>query len=225
MTQQRMRHVGFALTVMVIVASVAVLNVGVVPAAAECRKSNGGGGGGGGSPSPTTSGSPSASAGESPSSEAARNLPIAAQTTGSPSPSGSSTRGGGLPVNPTSLLGDDEETATPTSSGRPPGGTSGQRCPTKVTIDYERSGATSAAADFFGAVRSPNGKCKKGRDVVLKKDRRKGKDPIVGSTVSKRKGKWRIREPRARGRYYAKAKPRKLSGILCEAGRSKTIRV
>ena len=95
-----------------------------------------------------------------------------------------------------------------------------------MTINYERSDATSQATDFFGALKSPNSQCERGRQVSLKKVK-KGRDRTVGSTISKRSGKWRIREARARGRYYAKTAKRTLSGpgVVCQAGRSKTIRV
>ena len=76
--------------------------------------------------------------------------------------------------------------------------------------------------NFKGKVKSDNSDCEAGRKVALKR-KKKGKDPTVGNTVSKRSGSWTIKEPNARGRYYAKAAKRTVGSVTCLVGKSKTI--
>ncbi len=197
MTERRMSLIGFGLTIAVIVGAVALLNVGVVPADTAAAAECKGGGGDGESPSST------------------------------PSPSSSPTEeDDGLPITiPPPGEEDTSTSAQPTGSPSEPDRPEQQRCPTKVTIDSKRAGATRAATEFFGRLKSPENMCERGRRVLLKKDRKTGKDRTVGETLSKRSGKWTIRERRAKGRYYALAPKERRPRVICLKGRSKTIKV
>lgn len=199
MTRSISRLVGLALTFFVIAASVAILNVTPAETAqAACEESSGGGGGGGGG-------------GQTPS--------------GSSSPSPTDDDDGGLPLTPPPLPGgEDEESSTPSGSpSRPPGeDDEPQRCATTVTIAADRSRASSTTVNFHGALRSKNSVCESGRKIALKR-KKTGPDRTVGNTISNRRGKWTVKEPNARGRYYAVAARRKVGSVNCLAGRSKTI--
>jgi hypothetical protein len=185
-------------------AAVILLNTGTIPssaAAAEC----GGGGGGGGTPS------------------------------GTPTASPSSTGGGG--VNPTSILtnlpgGGGSSSAppsgTPTSSPTSGGGGSVD-CSSKITIKFDPAGPQEGSkASFFGKVTSDSSTCIKGRNVVVKKDARR--DKTVGTTVTNRKGVWRVPVRKAEGKYYAKTPARRIvekdgTEVNCGAAKSKSIKV
>jgi hypothetical protein len=221
------------LTVAVIVAAIGILNVGVSPAAAECT-ATGGGGGGGGSPTPTGSAQPTGSG--SPSSSGAQSapvdqLPLPAQSS-SASPSGSaspsSTDGGGPLPNLSTILPGGDDSASPTGSGASgsptSGGGGGQDCPTKLTISYTRASTrTTDPRDHFGGkVKSPNAKCIRGRDVILKKVKG-GKAKTVGRTVSTKNGSWKIQGVTPKGRFYAQSPARNVGAIACRKGKSKTI--
>ena len=140
---------------------------------------------------------------------------------GSATPSPSESDDDPLPI-PT-LPGEEEDSpsATPSSS-QPPGGSGSRRCPTNLTISYERSRASSSTVAIKGKVRSPESDCEGARDVTLKK-KKSGPDRTVGSTVSRANGAWSIRERNARGRYYAVVAKRKVGSTTCLAGTSRTI--
>ena len=198
MNQSITRYLGFGLTVAVVSASIAILNVTpAVTAAAECESTTGGGGGGGGG------GSPSPSDG-----------------TASPSESDD----GGLPITLPPIGGEDSPSPSGTPSEPPGGDDEPQRCRTKLTINFSRSRGSSAAVTFKGRVKSQSKECKGGRNVLLKKIR-KGKKRTVGRTVSKRSGAWSIQKRRAKGRYFAKARKRSVGNVRCLAGKSRRIRV
>ncbi len=223
MSERTMRRVALGLTLAVVLGAIGILNVGRAPSvkAAECKAADGGDGGGE-SPSPTESGSPS----ESPSPSGPQGLiPAPAQTSPSPSPSPSNT--GGIITLPPIL---PSESASPSGSPSPSPseGRGGERCPSKVTIRYKRVGTrtTDPRDHFKGRVRSPENACVRRRQVLLRHKRR-GSFRTVARTVTKRNGRWRIDQPGAKGRYYAKAsEDSKRSGRLeCRSGRSRTIRV
>ena len=198
MTQSLSRYVGLALAFFVIAASVAILNVTPAETAqAQCQESSGGGGGGGGGASPSGSSTPSPSGGGG---------------------------GGGLPVTIPPIPPEDEESSTPSGSpSNPPGeDNEPQRCSTNITIAADRARASSTTVNFHGSVRSKNSVCERGRKISLKR-KKAGPDLTVGNTISNRRGKWSVKEPNARGRYYAVGAKRKVGSVNCLAGRSKTI--
>jgi hypothetical protein len=127
----------------------------------------------------------------------------------SPSPSPSPTRSGGLPSLPLPT-GDEETSASPSPS---PGG-GAAKCDSKITIAYKRN-------RFSGKVTSDNNRCAKGRSVKVKKVNA----GTVGRTVTNQKGKWKVPEPDANGRYFAVTSKRKAGKIVCKAARSRKIRV
>lgn len=69
-------------------------------------------------------------------------------------------------------------------------------------------------------------KCKPKRTVVLKRIQ-EGLDPVVGRDTTNRAGEWRVDEPAARGRYYAKVFKRVFTTNdvknVCQPARSKTV--
>ncbi|HWL66279.1 MAG TPA: hypothetical protein VNP73_09935 [Actinomycetota bacterium] len=94
--------------------------------------------------------------------------------------------------------------------------------PTQVSIRYKRSA-------FRGAARSAASGCRSERTIDLRKQKR-GRDPKVGTAVTNANGNYRIREPRAKGKYYARAAQKTFidengDNIVCEAGKSRTKRV
>lgn len=80
---------------------------------------------------------------------------------------------------------------------------------------------------FKGRVKSPRPACES-RKVVIKKvvD---GRNRVVGSDETNDEGKFRVRKPNARGRYYAKVRGKANGSYghshICRAARSDTIRV
>jgi hypothetical protein len=86
-------------------------------------------------------------------------------------------------------------TASPTASTPPP--PSVVRVGTTVSIRYDRKPARKAA--FKGAVRSKVHKCETGRQVEL----HRRKTGVVGRDTSNAKGKWKVRYPRAQGKFFA----------------------
>jgi hypothetical protein len=76
---------------------------------------------------------------------------------------------------------------------------------------------------FKGKVKSPETDCERGRKVTLKK-KKKGPDATAGSSVSRRNGGWSVREPRAKGRYYALVAKQKVGTTTCGRAESRTIK-
>jgi hypothetical protein len=92
---------------------------------------------------------------------------------------------------------------------------------TNLSIDY-RSGA------FKGAGRSREKRCRKGRQVTIKKQK-KGRDSVVGSDTTNSKGRYSVRS-RANGKFYASiAKKTFIASngdtVTCRADKSRKIRV
>lgn len=114
--------------------------------------------------------------------------------------------------------------ATPSespASSPPPGAT--QQCQSKITISY-----ASNRQRFSGEVRSDKRACEAGRRVMLKRDRRSGKDRTVATTVTGRNGGWRLPLPDRSGRrFYARTPRQEVSSeqgqIVCLGDRSRTI--
>jgi hypothetical protein len=91
-------------------------------------------------------------------------------------------------------------TATTTSSGpsaSTPPPPSVIKAGTTLSIHYDRTPARRAA--FKGSVKSRFHKCEIGRQIELHK---KGTG-VVGRDSSNRKGKWKVRYPRAQGQFFA----------------------
>ena len=79
---------------------------------------------------------------------------------------------------------------------------------------------------FDGKVKSGNAKCRKGRTVVLKKQK-SGDDKKVGSDKTNNEGNYSITEKNAKGKYYTVAKAKTFTTnngqqVTCEKDRSPT---
>ena len=140
--------------------------------------------------------------------------------TGTASPTGG---GPGLPPVPP-ILPTASSSTSATSS--PTGGTSRPKttCDSDVTIRY-----SDARNRFSGAVRSDENACERGRQVLLKKDRRGTRDRTVDSTLTTRRGTWKIGHRNPEGRFYARVtqtSKRAANGgrVECNGARSRTIR-
>ena len=131
----------------------------------------------------------------------------------SPSPSPSETEDDPLPIPP--IPPEEEESPSPSPSPTRDGGGGAAKCDSEITIAYKKN-------RFKGKVTSDHNRCKKARAVKVKK---KGKKRPVGRSVTNRKGKWKVPEPDANGRYFAKVSKRKVGNIVCKAAKSRTIRV
>ena len=131
--------------------------------------------------------------------------------------------------------------ATPTStpSATPSASSTGSATPTTTTTTTTPSPTRKRIAStatikfrngtFKGIVRSSNKKCRTGRLVKVKKQRR-GRDATVGRDRTNRSGAWSERERRARGRYYAVAAKKRFTQrngtiVICRSDKSPTIRV
>ncbi|HET7483040.1 MAG TPA: hypothetical protein VFK89_09285 [Actinomycetota bacterium] len=217
MSERTKRRLGFGITLAMIVGAIAVLNLGTAPAAvAQCTSGDGGGG------TPSESASPSGST--SPSGSATGLLVGAAQSSTTPAPSSSTTGGGGITLPP--ILPSDSSTSASPSS---PGGGEVAHCPTDVTIAYTAPNPRqNPKPTFHGRVKSDENSCIGGRIVTLMK-KKDGPDARVGHDLSSPRGAWQVELRRANGRYYAKVKKDTVatdSGrAVCEAGRSKTLKV
>jgi hypothetical protein len=86
-------------------------------------------------------------------------------------------------------------TTSPSASTPPP--PSVIKAGSTLSIHYDRTPARRAA--FKGGVKSRFHKCEKGRQVELHK---KGTG-VVGRDSSNRRGKWKVRYPRAQGQFFA----------------------
>lgn len=193
MTDRTRKYLGFSLTGVIIASTIAILNMGVVPASsAACPRS-----GDGEQAEPTPSGS--------------------GTTSSSPSESD-----GGLPITLPPPVG-EESSASPSGSSTPAGRSPDRpRCRSNISINYDE--ARRGRDRFKGNVRSPHDACEPNRLVFLKK-KRKGRDAFVGRDRTTGKGKWLIREHRAKGRFYARVKKARLkTGVVCAGDRSTTIR-
>jgi len=133
------------------------------------------------------------------------------------------------PFPPPILPPEDPESPSPTPT---PTETSGgaQRCDSKITISYRNPYRNEGdRPEFVGRVTSDEPACEGGRKVIVKKQRRDRKDLIVDTTVTNRRGKWRVPARRANGKFYAKTPQERVPGdggrVTCGADRSKTIRV
>jgi hypothetical protein len=81
---------------------------------------------------------------------------------------------------------------------------------------------------FKGVVNSTNKRCEQGRKITLKK-KKDGPDATAGTGKSNDQGAWKVREPRANGRYYVLvAKKVFTSGngnrVVCKPGRSRAVK-
>ena len=103
---------------------------------------------------------------------------------------------------------------------------------TNVTIGY-RAGAFRGSV-FSSTSSSPRpiqnkaaaaDQCERGRKVVLKQ-KKAGRDPVIGRTKTNKKGKWKV-VSKAHGKFYAKAKKKTFtkSGtkVICKPDTSRTI--
>lgn len=95
------------------------------------------------------------------------------------------------------------------------------RASSRVSLDYSDSA-------FKGKVRSGRPKCEKNRKVKIKK-MRPGRDRVVGRDRTNDRGKFRVRERNAKGRYYAKVSRRSRGRYghthICKKDASRPIRV
>ncbi|MEA2434129.1 MAG: hypothetical protein QOG54_1586 [Actinomycetota bacterium] len=186
-------------------AAIVLLNTGAVPSSAAAAECGSGGGGGGQTPTPS----------------------------GSATPTPTST-GGGLPTGlPTLPGGGGSSSAPPTStpSATPTSGGGGSvDCDSKITIGYDPPGPQEGAkAGFNGKVTSDDNICIKARNVIVKRDTAR-KDKKVGTSVTNKKGLWKLPVQKAAGKYYAKTPARRIveddgTEVNCGAAKSKTIRV
>lgn len=133
----------------------------------------------------------------------------------SPSPSPSPTEDDEpLPIPP--IPPEEEESPSPSPSPDGGGGGGAAKCDSEITIAYKKN-------KFKGKVTSDNNsRCRKGRTVKVKQ---KGKKGSVGRSRTNRKGKWKVRDRNADGRYFAKVTKRRVGNIVCKAAKSRTIRV
>jgi hypothetical protein len=82
---------------------------------------------------------------------------------------------------------------------------------------------------FSGEVRSGKQVCERGRRVLLKRDRRKGRDRTVAQTVTDREGRYRIPLPDRQGRRFYTRAPRQSAttrggqDVTCLGDRSRTV--
>lgn len=80
---------------------------------------------------------------------------------------------------------------------------------------------------FVGRVSSAP-KCERNRQIVLKRVKT-GRDAVVGRDTTNDAGRWKVFEPNARGRYYAKVTRRVFTRdgleVRCRGDRSRTVRV
>lgn len=95
-----------------------------------------------------------------------------------------------------------------------------QRVSSSSTIRY-------ANGTFKGRVRSAKPGCRRGRVVTVKRKKR-GADTVIGSNKTNRRGVWKVRHPRAKGRYYAVVKRKRFASgdqtVVCKQGRSRAKR-
>lgn len=81
--------------------------------------------------------------------------------------------------------------------------------------DLEYFAYGSAQERFDDAVES----CKSDRKVVVHKEKRRGKDPKVGSAVSNDDGKWHTRKVKKKaGKYYASVDNKSVKEMLIDYG-------
>ena len=202
MSERIKQKLGFVVAAAMVLAGVAVLNVGAgasTAAATECEPD--GGSGGGESPSPSGS--------------------------ASPSPSESETEEPFPPTLPP-IVPSESESESPSAS---PSESEGQarRCESEITINYRGPNRQNPERrEFSGRVRSDEDACESGRKVLLKK-KRPGRDKTVDTTVTNDRGTWRVPVRRANGRYYAQTPQERVASdqgrVTCGAARSTTIKV
>jgi hypothetical protein len=93
--------------------------------------------------------------------------------------------------------------------------------PSGVSIAY-------SANAFHGSVESPSARCERHRTVSIFKVR-PGDDSLVGRDETNRRGRYRVPEQGANGRFYAKVARKVVGGynntVVCQSARSGTIRV
>ena len=103
-------------------------------------------------------------------------------------------------------------------------------CDSKITISYRGPTRNNPErSEFAGKVTSDESACEGGRQVVVKKDRRRGRDLTVETTVTNNRGKWRAPVNRANGKYYAQTPQQRVASdegrVTCKAAKSRTITV
>ena len=199
MSERIKQKLGFVVAAAMVLAGLAVLNVGAgasTAAATECEPD--GGGGGGGSPSPSGSASPSPSETEEPFPPTLPPIvPTDEETSPSPSPS------------------ESEDQA--------------RRCESEISINYKGPNRKNPQRrQFSGNVRSDEDACEGGRKVLVKK-KRSGRDRTIDTTVTNDRGRWTVRVARANGRYYASTPQERVASdqgrVTCGADKSPTIKV
>jgi hypothetical protein len=127
--------------------------------------------------------------------------------------------GGPLPI-PIPTLPGDEETPTPE-----PTSTSGgdRTCQAEISIAYSKS------SDLFkGKVTSDDDACVEKREVKVKKVK-PGKDKTVGQDNTDGGGRYAVKVPNAKGRYYAQSAAYSTEDdtgatVTCAKAKSKTIK-
>lgn len=154
--------------------------------------------------------------------------PIALQTSSSPSPSESEEPCEFDPLPPPvcpepepSESGSSTASPTPSGSTSPsPGGDEPERHDANLTIKYPDPA-------FKGVVKTA-AKCRGDRQVVLRRIR-KGPDQVVGRDTTSPRGRWKIVEADADGRYYARVLKRSFTQgdtqVICRGDRSPNLRV
>ena len=160
------------------------------------------------SPTPTPSGSASATASPTgtPSTSPTNEMPDPALTT--PAPEGSPTG------TPTGSPSESPVTSPPEST---------TKCESKITLSYSGN-----RQRFSGEVRSDEVACERGRRVLLKRDRKSGRDRTVATTVTNRRGRYAIPLPDRQGRRFYTKTPRQTitsrgQEIVCLADRSRSV--
>jgi hypothetical protein len=104
----------------------------------------------------------------------------------------------------------------PPSDGIPP---TSNRFPRTLSIGYAEK-----KDKFRGKLTSQSPACISDQKVKVF-EKKKGKDPKLGSDETNENGKYSLKETNAEGKFYAKVKQTSLGGSTCLAARSKTINV
>jgi hypothetical protein len=121
--------------------------------------------------------------------------------------------------------GDDEQDQTddePSVAGQIAWGGETRDVPTTVTLRYKRP-------NFKGTASSSEAQCRQARGILLKRAK-KGKDATSGSATTDAQGSYKIRLPRAKGRYYAIVSKTTVvtdegDTLVCQRAKSRTIKV
>ena len=189
MAESLKQKLGFVVAAMMMVAALAVLNLGT-PADAQAKRCGSGGGNQTASPSPTPTEDEDPFPPELP--------PVVPGEEESPSP-------------------------TETTGGK------ARTCESGISLNYNGpSRKNPERREFAGRVSSKEDKCKVGRKVILKKEK-KGRDRTIEATVTRNKGSFRIPVKRANGVYYAQTPRERIVAdggpVICGAAKSNFVKV